>query len=481
MAIYASPASSSRLVWSVTATTPLNILNHLTLSSAFYELRRVLTALYWAGELRMARRLMVKYSAEDGVQENDVRSLATLALGEACAHQLEEAQWLAARFGVTADDSNLSATRAFFAACCGGHLSTMQWLVTHISGIGYCGALSVACSRGRLREAQWLADHFGLTKADTILDRDTALGLACEHGHIDVARWLVARFGITTDVAGSEGFTAFQLACRGCHLETAQWLAGRFAPTTADAARTLQAAGAEGRLDMIQWLVVRFGITLVAGVDGAYVKLAFDGACGRGHLSVAQWLAGHFSLTAAFAVAPGPRRESALGLACARGLQEVVQWMVTHFSLTPANVRFDFIEDPRGFDPGYTTNAFCVACRFGHLELARWLARWLAAQFDRSAASPRQGGAGCHASVLGWACSADDLETARWLLARFNVTASEASSALRGWHERSRAAAFRRFETETVQWLAARFGLTPAGAPAAGRASTAANWRARPS
>jgi len=77
------------------------------------------------------------------------------------------AQWLAARFDLSAKDVRADA--------------------------GF--ALAYASEAGRLRHARWLADHFELTPADARADDNCALAYASMWGHQEIARWLIVRFG----------------------------------------------------------------------------------------------------------------------------------------------------------------------------------------------------------------------------------------------------------------------------------------------
>ena len=80
---------------------------------------------------------------------------------------LERVQWLAARFGLTADE----VAEALCDACAGGDLHRARWLAARL--MSGAGAPPVAIL-ATLRDA-WARARAG--------------------GHLEVARWLAARFG----------------------------------------------------------------------------------------------------------------------------------------------------------------------------------------------------------------------------------------------------------------------------------------------
>ena len=109
----------------------------------------------------------------------------------------------------------------------------------------------------------------------------------------------------------------------------------------------------------------------------AEVRAAFRRAYLHGDLRLAQWLAGHFSLSPADARACS---SAALRWACGNGHLATAQWLVARFGLTAADARDNDNEALRRAFEG------------GHLAAAQWLG----GRFGLTAAD-----AGEHAAMLG--------------------------------------------------------------------------------
>lgn len=123
-------------------------------------------------------------------------------------------------------------------------------------------AFRCACWDGHLAVAQWLADRFGLTAEDAKYNNNYAFRGACMNGHLAVAQWLVERFHLTAEDAKSGNNEAFRGACRNGHLAVAQWLAKCFSLTAEDARSennyAFRWAREDGHLAVAQWLTDNF-------------------------------------------------------------------------------------------------------------------------------------------------------------------------------------------------------------------------------
>lgn len=107
-----------------------------------------------------------------------------------------------------------------------------------------------------------------------------------------------------------------------------------------------------GRLEMLQWVVEYYGITL------DYIRSSnlscLTNCCSNGQLDMASWLVEHFEFTE-YDVHAG--NNSVLRFTCRAGHIAIVKWLVSKF----------------GFKKDDVLDSFRFCCRHGHLELAQWL------------------------------------------------------------------------------------------------------------
>jgi hypothetical protein len=114
---------------------------------------------------------------------------------------------------------------------------------------------------------------------------------------------------------------------------------------------------------------------------------AFQHACAKGHLEVAQWL---------LQVKPdlniSADNESAFRTACSNGHLEVAQWLLQ----VKPNIDIS----------AYNEGAFRWACTYGYLHVAQWLLQ----------VKPTINISACDKSAFKYACVNGHLEVAKWLL-----------------------------------------------------------------
>ena len=232
---------------------------------------------------------------------------------------------------------------------------------------------------------------------------------------------------------------ALARACAAGDLNEARQLANEAEPTEADADALLFEACIGDRVQIVQWLVGRFGYANKSDILWRHFGVAVQ----YGGLGVARWMAGWLDRATAVARA---RAGEALYVACVKGHLEVANWLVAHFGLGRDDVRDEVrvvVRDALG----------CV-CENGDLDVAVWLAN----AFGLTAADARAED-NC---ALRLACGEGHLEVAQWLAATFGLGPADArasnNEALRGACEEG--------YLEVAQWLADAFGLGPADARA---------------
>jgi hypothetical protein len=190
------------------------------------------------GRLELAQFLAAMF----GLTAEDARRLDNCALRMCCANgHLAVAQWLVSTFGLTAKDARWEDSDTLRMCCANGHLAVAQWLVSTFGLTAEDArsldnyALRISCKNGHLAVAQWLVSTFGLTAADARWEDSDALRISCENGHLAVAQWLVSTFGLTAEDARCESSFAFRCSCENGRLGVAQWLAATFGFTARDA------------------------------------------------------------------------------------------------------------------------------------------------------------------------------------------------------------------------------------------------------
>ena len=190
------------------------------------------------GDLDMAQWLHVKF----GMTADDVRNDCNFALRHACCNgHLAVAHWLYTTFGLTADDARAMSNFAMRRACHGGHLAVVQWMhavfnLTLDDVRTYDVDMFVfACKQGHLTIVQWLFITFGLSIDDARGNKNRALRGACQYGHIEVVRWLCTAFNLTVEDARTANNYALCEACSNGHIGVAQWLHATFGLTAYDA------------------------------------------------------------------------------------------------------------------------------------------------------------------------------------------------------------------------------------------------------
>jgi Ankyrin repeats (many copies) len=260
--------------------------------------------------------------------------------------------------------------------------------------------LHARCRAGDLAGAQWLATRFELGPATAQCFAQGALFSACDEGSLPLVRWLIAHFALYLSANCTCRDRALSIACRRGHPTLAQWLARRY-PSQLVAADHLIAAATSGHLAITQWLVSKFALSpSSAGLEGARCIAAFINACSHGHLRVAQWLADRFALTEHNLA----RNKVFLrGAVCEQGQLHVMRWLVE---------RFNLITSAKDVE-----SALRVACIWGRLELATWLASEFKITGDLSQARNRK--------TFSCACSGASLQVVSWLTEHFSVSGAD--------------------------------------------------------
>lgn len=166
------------------------------------------------------------------------------------------------------------------AACRGGHLSVLQWLLQDAGAADDASAcddlgstpLAAACEHGHLHIAVWLLKHIrsqrgglALDARAARLDGSTPMMLACRNGHLHVAQWLFGpEGGAAGDVrtSSSNGHTPMLAVCLQGHADVAKWLvmvgaADDVRRRNASGWSPMRAAASLSNLDMTLWLLLQ--------------------------------------------------------------------------------------------------------------------------------------------------------------------------------------------------------------------------------
>ena len=233
--------------------------------------------------------------------------------------------------------------RALHQFCLGGRLVMAMWLVDRFTfpTEAVYGALIRACRRGHLDVASWLVDHFAIDNL-----RLSILRFAGDEGCLESVEWLREKFGDGPTGAGSR-FNVLVDACGRGDSRMAQWAVDHWDkwPTSPYYPRTnfasmenyyfLYGACKKGHLTILQLLIARFGIEQN---DVHIIPHSLQScACKNGRLEVAQWLVEAFDLTIAN-VRFRRGYSGALAAACFGGSLHVAQWLVDHFRLRPRDM-----------------------------------------------------------------------------------------------------------------------------------------------
>ena len=156
-----------------------------------------------------------------------------------------------------------------------------------------------------------------------------------------------------------------------------------------------------GYLTLAQWVALQFKLTAHdVRMDDNY---ALHWSCRNGHLQIAQWLTHQFKLTARDARMDNNR---ALRWSCAHGHLDVAQWLTQQFGLTAEDARAD------------DNFALSSSCGLGHLEVARWLTVHFGLTADDARAEDNY--------AFRSSCANGHSEVARWLTQHFGLTAEDA-------------------------------------------------------
>jgi ankyrin repeat protein len=212
-------------------------------------------------------------------------------------------------------------------------------------------ALIVASWSGHLHIVMWLVNAAGAApQTERSTNGSTAFLAACERGHLGVAQWLLRHGGSRFHELNQSRDSALILACANNRLDVARWLYGTGciqlnADINDNGANALVAAAWFGHLEVVQWFLTECPESIPFVFDTVMT------ACRRGHLHILEWMAGRYAV-------PG----DALNVACSYGQLDVARWLAEHLP------KLFSYKDPFGFTP------FMFSCERGHLQVAKWLA-----------------------------------------------------------------------------------------------------------
>jgi hypothetical protein len=234
------------------------------------------------------------------------------ALPQACSRGwLSKLQWIASNVRTVGIDLN----KPLNAACKNGHLTIVQWLIRTYSiqrarlEKVRSGAFDVpraylgACERGHLQIVQWFVAHYEL---DSWIDRLIGVGgvvIASCSDRLEVVQWIFGHFyfGLT------EHETALKHASKWGSLRVAQWAFDQATISDDVASELMLRACTHERLAMVRLIVDRCDLipdgSRVCWFDDTKRRLTlsrihrwFDAAMGTWRLEIVQWLVVRFQL-----------------------------------------------------------------------------------------------------------------------------------------------------------------------------------------
>jgi hypothetical protein len=358
----------------------------------------------------------------------------------------EVIKWLISRYQLTAEDIRSRSNYALAITCRRGHAELAKWLVETFglsaedalkgkNNSAFCGA----CADGRYEMAKWLVAELKLGPHVNKYTKCLRLSLApaCSGGHFDVVKWLIAEirkdeahYGCGSYDDDSEDLiNCLRGACNNEYLDVAELLATEF--DLGDIVRgsdytLLGHLCKKGKLNVVKWLMVRFGLDARTWDNYALKK-----ACKHGHLRVVKWLMEDLGLNGEDALGGEP---DALWSACSKDRLDIVQYLVTKFPEVRDELRHG----------AYLS----VACGLETLDLARWLV----AELGPSTTADRRN---MYYYLLRGACEGGKYDQAVWLATSVGLTAEDLS---RGRHIILALCCARKGLWSLAKWLVAEYG-----------------------
>lgn len=230
-------------------------------------------------------------------------------------------------------------------------------------------AFYVVCDRGYTKSAQWLIEHWRLDDQLTVCRKGFIL--ACKTGQLELAKQLHAYFPTVMRKANE----IFPTICANGHLNVVQWLRPRVSPKT-------QLAGFGYACQRNRKRVAEH-LRQVTDVNDTWWQYAFMSACNEGHLNIVKWIYECQTIVIRPAITAGmvyavksnhlsvlkwlhtlratPKNTDIYNMydsACALNYPEIVYFLLKTFPTKLPS------EHEKGFE---------LACRYGHLDLAKRL------------------------------------------------------------------------------------------------------------
>ncbi len=299
-------------------------------------------------------------------------------------------------------------------------------------------ALFQACSRGWLDKLRWMASNVRTVGPVTSVDLHAPLKAACRGGHLTVVQWLVRTYDIRRNQLEQVRSGAFEVprayleACNYGHLQTVQWFVEHYEFGSWIYRRIgvggIVIASCSDRLEVVQWLFDRFNY-----FDLTEYETALKHASKWGSLRVAQWAFDQATISDDVA-------SELMLRACTHGRLAMVRLIVDRCGLIPDGSQVCWFDDTkRRLTVRRIDHWFQTAIDAGHLEVVQWLiARFQSGCVDVSSVvevvSAPEMGSGRTRVLVGidtpighdFLVLAGDAQTLAWLKDRFESSELDA-------------------------------------------------------
>jgi hypothetical protein len=263
----------------------------------------------------------------------------------------------------------------------------------------------------------------------------------CQTGQLQILSWIFNKFNLTADdifedpIRTVDPLHAFYLAGSAGHLEVMKWLISKFGTDERCCeARILQKVCEKGRLNMVQWLVQHLG---VEQVQGELLQGCFEDACKNGRLHVAKWFVETFNMqqTSEFTV-------RLLIKVCSRKQLLVAEWLDETFAITKTMNRSMYIDEIQ--------STFVGLCRLNWSEMAVWFADAFKITGDDVRYKDNR--------ALRAACEKGDLNQLKWFVQHFGLNKADVCGKNELLNQALNVACIHN-HTLTVQWMFETFSL----------------------
>jgi ankyrin repeat protein len=297
----------------------------------------------------------------------------------------------------------------FVTACANGHLEVAQWLLQMKPSIDITNknnyAFSNACTNGHIHVVKWLL----IINPDIELSSMALLPIVNSisyKGHFEILKLIYEYFHLNFTTKIFEN--VFRFSCSNGHLETAQWILGKNPNINiySNAYYAFKYASLNGHIHVVSWLLLLNNNVLnnTFGLTNDILELSFEYACNNGHIDICKLL---LEYNPNIVITASMFRGS-----CQNGHLTLSKWL---YALTP---QLDHLNDSNNFNINnfnnfnhfdyqelIDQNVFKLTCKFGHLNVAKWLYEIQPNIRDQT----------FNISFL-LACENNHLETAKWLI-----------------------------------------------------------------